>query len=684
MIKAIEEIGTRKLESLSGVGNRAVIEALCEEVAHEFSTDKKNPDNKEPIYLIKVIFDVKNKEIRFDTKTELSPNAGEEYLCLKPGGPNSPRIFLTTRNLDYLLAQTIPALKEESDSKLGEDNRFSQNLKSIYDTLFTNNPCRKGEESRYSKIADPSFIKGLSDESRQELTEIKNSADKGQDKIKSFVKALNKHQENLKGLNKKINHLYTICFNDEDNLLCEEPDYHEIAYRYFFEENFSKAKDGRCHLCGESKPTTQDTGNFKNKFYITDKFNFAYNLDKNNFIQRLSFCSDCYKGVLVGESYISKNLSTTFDRLRVLIIPRALFSTDFDFNNIEEKMGIIKNRFNVLQKLEDLEDVKELLHDSKKDDFQENQITVDFMFYKKDQQATKVLNLIKDIPPSRLSEINQAQSDISYDTKKLLGTDRQNSWSINFRQLFHNLPINEKEPEKTSQMILEILDCALSNRPLNKTKLIGYFIQKVKNEYYTSQQHYETFFIKNMLKKNQFLKFFENIGILKLNKEVNMPDVQENLVPLEPPKEARDYFREYGYGDNPEKAALFMLGYVMAEIGAMQYKSYKMQAGDSDENAEDSKKVQGKKPVLNLVNFQGMNLEKLKILANRLMEKGLQWNRSDFLKNETDYCRLKIYFDQALSNSTWSLTAQENVFHLLSGYAFKTYKIIISAKGSKQ
>ncbi len=682
MIKAIEEIGARKLESLAGEGNRVIIEALSEEVDHEFSPDKKKPEKKEPVYLIKVIFDIENMEIRFDTKTELPPDAGERYLCLKPGGPNSPRIFLTTRYLDYLLSQTIPALKEEAGKRLEEGNEFSGNLKIIYNKLFTENPCRKGEESRYSKIADPKFIKGLSDEAIQELVKIKNSNEKGKDKLKSFVKILNREHENLKGLNKKARHIYTVCLNDEENLLCDQQDYHEIAYRYFFEENFSKAKKGHCHICGKLCPTTQDTGNFKNKFYITDKLNFAYNLDKNNFIKKMSFCPDCYRGVLVGESYISRNLSTTFDRLRVLIIPRTISTTDFEFEEIETGMEVIKNRFNVLQKLDDLKETSDILNDSKPDDVGENQLTVDFMFYKQDQQATKVLNLIKDIPPSRLSEINQAQKNTGNNTKRLLGTDRKNSWSINFRQLFYQLPVNRKEPEKTSQMTLEILDCALSKRPLNKTKLIGHFIQKIKDEHYNSSQNNEMLFVKNLLKKNQFLKFFKNIGILRLNKEVNMSEVLENLIPLKPPKEALDYFREYGYQDDPEKAALFMLGYVMAEVGAMQYKSYKEPAGNTGEKDEGPKMKQGKKPILNLVNFQGMNIDKLKILANRLMEKGLQWNRSEFLKNETDYCKLKLYLDRALDNNQWSLTAQENVFYLLSGYAFKTYKIIISTKRS--
>ena len=98
-----------------------------------------------------------------------------------------------------------------------------------------------------------------------------------------------------------------------------------------------------------------------------------------------------------------------------------------------------------------------------------------------------------------------------------------------------------------------------------------------------------------------------------------------------------------------------MLGYLVAEIGSAQYK-------------KDKKS----KPILNKLNFAGMDKHQVIRLSNEVFE----WMRIyEVLQfNETVYAVSKTYLDEAFEN--WKLTPEEAVFFILSGYAFKTMKIM--------
>ncbi len=117
-------------------------------------------------------------------------------------------------------------------------------------------------------------------------------------------------------------------------------------------------------------------------------------------------------------------------------------------------------------------------------------------------------------------------------------------------------------------------------------------------------------------------------------------------------KDYIEYIKTCSFGEM--ETALFLLGVVIGKIGSIQYNSYKY------------------KPILEKVNFNGMDKEKLINLYNEVLEKMKQLEI--YGNYEVIYSLSKQLFDKNFKN--WNLKSYENTYYILSGYAFETYKIL--------
>lgn len=121
----------------------------------------------------------------------------------------------------------------------------------------------------------------------------------------------------------------------------------------------------------------------------------------------------------------------------------------------------------------------------------------------------------------------------------------------------------------------------------------------------------------------------------------------------------RAYLQELGL--DPSKKALFLLGYLIGQI------------------ASTREQLESGKPILNKVNFQGMDQGKVIRLANEVYEKLRQYKIADY--NEAAYAVMKTLLDRyhaALGSP------QENTYWLLSGYAYATWQAIRHGKARQE
>ena len=120
------------------------------------------------------------------------------------------------------------------------------------------------------------------------------------------------------------------------------------------------------------------------------------------------------------------------------------------------------------------------------------------------------------------------------------------------------------------------------------------------------------------------------------------------------PNEIQEYWENLEIYKDCRKQALFLLGYLMGEIGRKQ----------------SSAQIKNK-PILNKINYQGMNTDKLIRLSGDVLEK-LRHNRLfKYKENEDVYSASQILLSENIDS--WELSNQENVFYVLSGFAFSNY-----------
>jgi CRISPR-associated protein Csh1 len=268
----------------------------------------------------------------------------------------------------------------------------------------------------------------------------------------------------------------------------------------------------------------------------------------------------------------------------------------------------------------------------------------------------KILKLIKDVPPSRLDFIRRGEENIislvddNYGGNKDLKIDLNRIWGC--------IPIKTGDGGSYSgySRYLDIIDAIFSDKRIDYNFLINQFTEVIKIiEFERGGYNILTkqAFTDKILQLNFLLLFFNKLKVLGgLNmagmSNTTIGEVGESLLP----KEILDYWSNVVlYGDEQRKA-LFLLGYLVGEIGNAQ-----SGAGHK------------KKPILDKINFQGIGADKLMRLANDVLEKLRQYDRLQY--NENTYSVLKSLIDNSIGK--WNLSNQENVFYVLSGYAFSNY-----------
>jgi len=151
---------------------------------------------------------------------------------------------------------------------------------------------------------------------------------------------------------------------------------------------------------------------------------------------------------------------------------------------------------------------------------------------------------------------------------------------------------------------------------------------------------------------NTYLAFFEVLKKLNLLNYNKMDENNELLQPIENVaddygKHIESFFVKMVY--NETQKALFYLGRVLSQVAYAQYQ----------------KKHQNK-PVLNKINYNGMDKDAIIRLRLDLAEKARQYNIVN--KVEFNFSKFTSLFNP--NDESKSLSTEENVFYILSGYSF--------------
>lgn len=448
----------------------------------------------------------------------------------------------------------------------------------------------------------------------------------------------------------------------DSKLVCEMDGYKQMIYDEKIESLFERSsetkykenyqQDGVCSICGENRSTTSNVLNLGYKFYITDKRGFSSNLD-GKFTKNYNICKDCYQYLMIAENFIDEKLKTRIGGFNVYLIPQ--FMLEVKNIDIDDFSQYLKSANNSIVNIESVKDFQNQLVKYREYENKKNNFIVNYLFYQKSKSEFKVFKLIKDVPPGRLDFIREKEDEIHILVDNSYGQDRR--LTIDLNKIWGCIPVKKRDKSGAAKY-LNVLDAIFSDKTVDYGFLINQFtnvirIIKFETEGYNiwaKDSKYNPELTSKTLQMNFILLFFRKLNILggiTMGNTISNIEYQDML-----PDEIIKYWNNLEIYSDESKKALFLLGYLIGEIGARQ-------------SVKDIKK----KPILNKINFQGMGVEKLIRVVGEIPDKLRQ---NDILQyNEKILSVCHILMEGNLNK--WLLSNQENVFYTLSGYSYSNY-----------
>lgn len=647
MIEALNNLGKLVLAG----GKQDFVEALVQSIDAD----------DEKAHIILIDFDTESRRISVGAKKieKVGDRTALQYLWIgnEPGNP--PQWYVTTDNIEYLLSQTIPNLI----AKLPKDSGLARLLTNCRDKFFVDLGIEKGAEQRYRYVFDVSIISDMN------TLDIYKRVKKAKKTVQEVAKAFYNYLKKETGLTRKEVQLFTLLVDGQP--IATEQEYRNLVGYAKVDALFEEARIGVCGACGFEKPVTSDTTKLKFKYYIVDKINFAHEFDED-FTTNLSLCSDCYKHILAAETLVSKYLSARIgygnNGVNVYIIPQFLVGDNLVPKDLDNWLKRVKFAFETMtsfkEKWTQFEDELETLRERKAP---YNNYFMNLLFYQRSQQELKVLNLIQDVPPSRTMLITETISKVEDLGVALLGESRNWNWALSFNKIFYLFPPKLKDRKTVEyRQLLHIFDCIISGKPLDYRLLMEEFVELIQIYRYDRFERYglqkpqelEIQFIRAVLLANLFLVYGRELKILprKGGKEVDLSAWQLD-------EEIVRYIKEMGFSEC--ETGLFLLGYLLGEAANAQYNDGKTS-----------------KPILDKLNYQGMDFVKVQRLALEVFEKLKQYKKLSLPMTEAvNACAMHIL---SKYSTNWPLNHLENVFYIVSGYAYCTNRVLRKAAERKE
>jgi CRISPR-associated protein Csh1 len=592
-------------------------------------------------YLVRIVFDLDEKKVAIDLR-KYQRELAREYLFVgntfRAARENVAR--LTTDNLKYLM--------ENLDSEESDGNRWR----------FVKNNLISNTRIQIQMLRQ----KGLSTSKLEELDKILSEVEE------SFIKdggniAFEKDLE-------RGTELYTVCVR-KSNVLIELAK-HE-GYRDFLRLVIGMpgdVRDGTCHVCGLIKQVLPDpafpSGSLL-KVWAKDKIGFTAALSDTDEARIKSFaiCIDCRDEILSGWGYVKQRLTVPVEVFNAYLIPATQGVLTKD--SLDTLSNKVKNDFSAVVSYEGykgLLNFEEALKSFSETMLKESWYMLSVVFGKPESAHFRLLSLVQDVPATDLYRLREQVNNISNSACSFFG-EAGSLWYLGFSDIYRLLPLRKGRIGSNVDWrpIVELFSSILSFSPYPRSRLVKYATLLARvyrfqlfdiygNIRKPKERGLDSEMCRALLKFNYFLTMLKNMGVVD-NAE---SEVGEGIPAVEWERDERlkkigEWFKEMGYGGLQQ--GLFLLGYLVGEVGRAQYRK-----GDT------------KKSVLDKVDFNGMKTEKVVTLSNQILKSLRDYRILDKSNESVYYHAVKLLN----KHRDWlRVNPVENAFYLLSGYAFNTY-----------
>jgi CRISPR-associated protein Csh1 len=425
------------------------------------------------------------------------------------------------------------------------------------------------------------------------------------------------------------------------------------GFDLYVKKNFSKGIDQQtetteslCYVTGKKSanatlPSFSDREDL-NKLFVTTTINYASNFDSKDFTKNYQIDLDIQKALQNGSNYIRGKLNNQRCSVRLANTEHYLIPVFLDPENVD-----IKFELDHIQKMSEwVFSTKQLdsTFESLGMETESSLYWINYIAYASDGNSVKVINHIKDI--SSVWFHNIVRKD--HEQSNLIST-YFNQKKSNLSTIYFAIPIRKDHEQKNDA--LKLLSQILEQRKVQRAKVFSHFTELILCHYYDRYRSYSNitfkpenfdFAIRDSVIKYHFL--------LNLLKSLNLTDMEENEKPIPETVESTDklqqFFIDMGY--STQQQALYWLGRIINKVGTAQYKKGHQQ-----------------KPVLNKINYNGMDHSKIQ----RLYVDGFELANQYRIVNEINYYSKMFWQGFPSEEKLWTLSPQEGVFYILSGFS---------------
>ena len=397
------------------------------------------------------------------------------------------------------------------------------------------------------------------------------------------------------------------------------------------------------------------------KYYIKDKLSFS-SYFRSDFSRSFSFCKSCYMRLSAGESFIQNNLKTNIGALSAFVIPKFLFDVEMTAEGFRRLAENAMLHFNTVKSFKGINDFYGKLKEYIENEAEQNTFILNILFYKRHQSEMKVLKLIKDVPPARLTELIVNTNEVGALGRTLIRESPL--WDIDLGKIYYLTPVKTsgRGDPTTYKELLELYSAIFSGGSVSYSAMIRQFVEVIRIYRFEKFGAYNIGRPNNpisgmtaaVMQSNLLLVYLKRLRLLKGVSKMPQTDVKSLDLGDE---RMEEFLSKIGYND--PQTALFLLGRLIAEVGRQQ---------------------RGKEPILEKINYQGMDAKRLLRLTNEVFEKLKQYKVLKY--NKSIFAACKSLLDKDIQN--WQLDDQENVFYILSGYSYRGQRAATTSETAEE
>ena len=673
MISAIYKIG----KAISST--REPIDSLLKTIEPiQKKTDRKGNIIQIKNYILRVVFDLTKNKIIISSSNLIAfdyGKSGKRFIYCGNNGRAEKQFYLTRelKSVKYLFGKTFSNLIDKIETEYTEKDCQSNNLYNLVKMLI-DSPLYDKE----NKSIKPGTIDNIRPKpGKIEKIKSKRIEQISKEGIESSAAGLIGDFMSLHANEKIILVTPTIVYKEKKDGdggiqtidLVQLSEYKELVLSKLKTNKTGektskrKSKNNYCYLCKQSKEASSNyLKKVDMKFFTTTTINSASYINKKYYDKNYRICSDCLAVLLAAEKYIKNKMSMKIAGTSAYVIPHLLSVTEeiapeyFEKLHHKIDMAFNENRFD--------EFITSIKASSENEEF-DLLFSLDFLNYKGDGQSFKVINHIHDVPAFYFSRLTKtiADSYLKYE-QEIKGNFNK---GFGLGSIYKLIPIKHKKDgslSDTKNKVLLFYSQLLGQERIEKNIIFSYFCEAMYHLYMNQQSVYKNlmyykedsfdFAIKDYFYR--YLVLMRSLEKLNLvNKEVEIMGKERNETEL--PKDIEQFLSENEF--NTQQRALFYLGALINQVGIIQWK-------------KDHKQ----KPILKKISYQGMSVNDLKRLYVDVFEKLVQYGEFKYSNVERLNSLCKHYFDR--SDNLWELSEFENVFYLLSGYAYKVANLASS------